>query len=150
MKKATPLIAVAMTLVAASHLQAQDIERIIPDGWRRTYESSHYAPAVRVGNMLFLSGVVGTSRDGPNDIATQSRRVFERMRGVLVEAGASLSDIVSLTTYHVDMGETVRPFMEVKDEFILEPYPTWTALGVERLFGETALLEVAAVAVIGN
>ncbi len=66
------------------------------------------------------------------------------------DEGASLSDVVSLTTYHVNMGETVRPFMEVKDEVILEPYPTWTAIGVERLFGETALLEVAAVAVIPN
>ncbi len=150
MKKATPLIALAMTFVTVAHLQAQEVERIVPDGWRRTYESGHYAPAVRVGDMLFLSGVVGTSRDGPNDIATQSRRVFERMRGVLEAAGASMSDVVSLTTYHVNMGETVRPFMEVKDEVILEPYPTWTAIGVERLFGETALLEVAAVAVIPN
>ena len=148
MKATTPLLAVALTLGAVSQAQAQDVERVVPERWRRTYENGHYAPAVRVGNMLFLSGVVGTSRNGPNDIAAQSRRVFEGLISVLEGAGASLSDIVSLTTYHVNMGETVRPFMEVKDEFILDPYPTWTAVGVERLFGETALLEVAAVAVI--
>ncbi len=150
MNSTTPLLVMVMTLGAASQTHAQEVERIVPDNWRRTYESGHYAPAVRVGNMLFLSGVVGTSRDGPNDITAQSRRVFERMVNVLEGAGADLGDIVSLTTYHVDMGETVRPFMEVKDEFILDPYPTWTAVGVERLFGETALLEVAAVAVIPN
>ena len=150
MKTMIPLVIVGLSFVAISRAQAQDVEHVVPERWRRTYETGHYAPAVRVGNVLYLSGVVGTSRDGPNDIEAQSRRAFERLNSVLEGAGASLSDVVSLTTYHVDMGETVRPFMAVKDELILEPYPTWTAVGVVRLYGETALLEVAAIAVIRN
>ena len=127
---------------------AQEVERIVPGRWRGTYDNFHYAPAVRVGNMLYLSGLVGTSRNGPNDIQAQSRRIFEAMEQVLAEAGANLSDVVELTTYHVDMGETVGGFMEIKDEFILEPYPTWTAVGVERLFLESALVEVKVVAAL--
>ena len=99
MKTMIPLVIVGLSFVAISRAQAQDVEHVVPERWRRTYETGHYAPAVRVGNVLYLSGVVGTSRDGPNDIEAQSRRAFERLNSVLEGAGASLLGAIAAATF---------------------------------------------------
>ena len=53
--------------------------------------------------------------------------------------------VVDLTTYHVDLRQHFAEFMAVKDEFIKEPYPTWTAIGVYELITPGTLLEIRVV-----
>jgi enamine deaminase RidA (YjgF/YER057c/UK114 family) len=52
-------------------------------------------------------------------------------------------------TFHTSMSDT-RCFSKVKAEYIPENYPAWTAVGVKELFMPQLLVEIKAIAVIGN
>ena len=136
------LVGIALTGTPAVHAQ----ERIIPEGMQRTYDNFHYAPIVKVGNTLYLSGVVA----GNEDPEQQFESVFRNLDRVLQAAGSSLADVVEMTTFHVNMREHVQTFMTVKDRFMKEPYPTWTAIGVETLFSPRSLVEVKVVAILND
>ena len=120
---------------------------VIPDGMQRFYDQFHFAPAVRVGKQLFCSGQVGNGPDGKldPDPAVQITAAFENVRAVLEEAGASFADVVELTSFHVGFNEHIGIFMQVKDGFLKEPYPAWTAVGVAELaFGALVEIKVTA------
>lgn len=124
-------------------------EAIVPTGMERSYERSRYAPAVRMGDLLLLSGVIGYSGGEDNGPEAQFVRAFERLSRVLEGSGLSLDDVAEITTYHVNLGELGRPFIAVKNRYFDgPPYPAWTAIGVDRLFLDGALVEIRAVAVI--
>lgn len=120
---------------------------VIPKGMQGFYDQFHFSPAVRMGKHVFCSGQIGSGPDGKldPDPAAQITQAFENLRAVLEEAGASLSDVVDLTSFHVGLDEHIGIFMQVKDGFLGEPYPAWTAIGVSELaFG--ALVEIKATA----
>ena len=122
---------------------------VIPDGMQNFYEQFHFAPAVRVGRRVFCSGQVGNGPDGKldPDPAVQINTAFEQVRSVLEEAGASFADVVEMTSFHVGFNEHIGIFMQVKDGFVKEPYPAWTAIGGSELaFG--ALVEIKVTAII--
>ena len=121
-------------------------EHIALESTRDFAAEAGYSEAVRVGNTLWISGQVGFDAEG---VTAQSRLAFENLERVLVEAGASLADIVELTSYHLSE-EGFTAFMEVKAEYIKAPYPAWTAIEVESLLEPSLLIEVKAVAVIGS
>ena len=124
---------------------------VIPDRMQNSYEQFHFAPAVRVGERVFCSGQVGNGPDGKldPDPAVQMNAAFEAVGRVLEEAGASFADVVEITSFHVGFNEHIGVFMQVKDGFVKEPYPAWTAIGVSELaFG--ALVEIKVTAVIGK
>ena len=139
---AATALAAALTLALPNHLGAQ--ERIVPEMYQRAYDTYHYAPIVKVGNTLYLSGIVA----GDPDPEQQFERVFEHLEAVLAEAGADLSNVVEMTTFHVNMREHIETFIEVKDRHMSEPYPAWTAIGITELFSPRALVEVKVTAVL--
>jgi enamine deaminase RidA (YjgF/YER057c/UK114 family) len=116
------------------------------------YEAYHFAPATRVGDLIWVSGQVGMDAEGrPGaDMAAQARLAFEALKAVLAEAGASLADVVELTTFHTDLHGGMRAFAAVKDEFFPAPYPSWTAVGVAQLARPELVVEIRAVAVAGS
>ena len=63
-----------------------------------------FSAAVRVGNLLFLSGQVGM-RDGKvgQGIEEQTRIALENIRDVLAQAGCTLEDVVKVTVFLTDM-----------------------------------------------
>ena len=117
---------------------------VIPEGQQATYEGAHYAPGVIDGDRIFVSGVIGKDANGkvPDDPAEQFRLAFEGVAAVLQAAGASLADIVEMTTYHVDFHDHLKTFVEVKDGFIKEPYPAWTGIGIQALARRKGLVEI--------
>ena len=98
-----------------------------------------------------MSGQRGydSNDDIPEDPAEQARIALRKIESVLQQAGAPPDDIVSMTSYHVDMDD-VAGFRKVEDEFIPPPYPSWTVVGVAALANPAMRVEVAAVAVIGS
>ncbi|NIP58682.1 MAG: RidA family protein [Gemmatimonadetes bacterium] len=99
--------------------------------------------------MLVASGVIGVTRDGDNGPEAQFRRAFERMIEILEENELTIRDVAEMTTYHVDLGKLGRDFIRVKDEYLPEtPYPAWTAIGVDRLFLDSALIEIRFIAAL--
>jgi enamine deaminase RidA (YjgF/YER057c/UK114 family) len=122
-------------------MKAKDV--VVPDSQRHFYERLHFAPAVRAGELLLCSGQIGTGPDGQPqaDPETQFVAAFEQVAAVLHEAGLAFSDVVELITFHVGM-QHLRVFAGVKNRYLAEPYPAWTAIGVSELAFPGGLAEV--------
>jgi enamine deaminase RidA (YjgF/YER057c/UK114 family) len=124
---------------------------IVPVGMEAVYEKIRYAPAVKVGSTIYVSGQIG------RDIAmqrvegheAQMVQAFENLKLVLAAAGASLSDVVDLTTFHTDMRD-LPLFMQVRDRYLTtHPLPAWTAVGAHMLGGAAGyIVEIKVVAVL--
>ncbi|MFM0004412.1 RidA family protein [Paraburkholderia dipogonis] len=126
-------------------------EAIIPAGMEAVYEKIHYAPAVKVGNTIYVSGQIGrdTAMQLVEGREAQIVQAFENLKLVLAAAGASLSDVVDVTTYHTDMRD-LPLFMKVRDQYLTtHPLPAWTAVGAHMLGGAAGyIVEIKAVAVL--
>jgi enamine deaminase RidA (YjgF/YER057c/UK114 family) len=121
---------------------------VIPAGMQRLYDNFHFAPAVKDGNRLFCSGVIGTGPDGkaPADPETQFTLAFESLKSVLEAAGLTFADVIEVTTFHVALQANMRAFMKVKDRYLSAPYPSWTAIGITELAIPDGLVEIKAIA----
>ena len=121
---------------------------VIPKGQEGLYNQFHFAPAVKDGDRLFCSGVIGVGADGKAspDPETQFTQAFETLSSVLKEAGASFADVVEMTTFHVGLQQNLGKFMKVKDRYVSKPYPAWTAIGITELAVPGGLVEVKATA----
>jgi len=117
-------------------------KRIIPADRQEAYDLLHYAPAVVAGNRLYASGIIGDGKEPKAQFAA----AFRRVRQVLEEAGFDMSNIVEMTTFHLDLNKHIEDFMSVKDEFIRAPYPAWTAVGTNELAFPDGLIEIRVIA----
>lgn len=120
------------------------MESVVPPSMKAYYENFHFSPAVVDGDTVRCSGVIGVGEDGKasDDPEAQFTTAFEGVQMVLEAAGASLADITEMTTFHVGLNKNIAEFMKVKDRFIAEPYPAWTAIGVVELAFPGALVEI--------
>ncbi|MDQ3697002.1 MAG: RidA family protein [Gemmatimonadota bacterium] len=97
----------ALLLVAACRTArgpGSDVEFITPYG----APTRPFSPAVRVGNMLYLSGQIGAGADGrlvEGGIAAETRQTMENIRDVLQRSGSSLDRVVKCTVMLADMRE---------------------------------------------
>lgn len=101
-----------------------------------SYDPFGYAPAVRVGDMLYVSGVTGTPVDrdaGDEALTANFVSIFETLKATLERAGASFDNVVLMESYHLDYVKNFFLFHAVKNRYIAEPYPAWTAVGVAEL-----------------
>ncbi|MBN7807546.1 RidA family protein [Agrobacterium rosae] len=113
-------------------------DAIFPADRHALYEKHGYSAAVRSGDLLFVSGQVGSRDDGSAepDFAKQVQLAFDNLKAVLAAAGATFDDIVDVTTFHTDPEKQFETIMAVKaTAFSEKPYPTWTAVGVNWLAG---------------
>ena len=111
---------------------------VFPASRQALYEMHRYSAAIRSGDLLFVSGQVGSRKDGSPepDFAKQVELAFDNLREVLKAAGGTFDDIVDVTTFHTDPEAQFGTVMSVKDKvFSKEPYPNWTAVGVTWLAG---------------
>ena len=119
------------------------IEIIVPENLRKTYERMHFAPAVKHDGLILCSGVIGTI-DGklPEEAEDEFRAAWKSVEHTLDAAGAELTDILEFTSYHVGLQEHIKTFVDIKDEFLSEPYPAWSAIGVTELAIPRARAEI--------
>jgi len=127
---------------------------VIPAGQDRAYDDYHYSPVVRVGDTVIVSGIPA---GGPGAYADQIRRMFERLKTTLAAAGADISDVVEITTFHQNVKDTpdfdaeFALFLKVYDQYFPnKDYPAWTAVGGITLLSPGAPVEMRAVAVVGS
>ena len=123
---------------------------INPPGTEVIYENWQFSQAIRVGDMVWVSGQVGIDENMQvgEGLEAQARLAFQNLERVLAAAGASLADVVEITTFHTSLKDTAD-FSKVKAEFIPENYPAWTVIGTTELVLPDLLVEMKAVAVIG-
>jgi enamine deaminase RidA (YjgF/YER057c/UK114 family) len=124
-------------------------ERIDP-GWPR-YARYTFPPAVRRGNLLFVSGMTAVDDDGnlvgEGDIAAQARYIYQRLGEILAAAGASYADVVKTTDY-ITTTEGYRQTAEVRREVFGATFPAATGVIVAGLLRPGALIEIEAIAVV--
>ena len=120
---------------------------VFPPGRQALYERNRYAPAVRAGGLLFVSGQVGSREDGTPepDLQEQVRLAFRNLNAILYEAGCSFDDVVDVTVFMVDPQSTFERIWQVVPEFWgAAPHPTLTAVGVTWLYGFDFEIKVVA------
>jgi enamine deaminase RidA (YjgF/YER057c/UK114 family) len=118
--------------------------------WADFYEETHIPAAVRVGDTLRVTGHTGETVDGvfSADVEEQIRQVFRNIAFTLTEAGAGWTDVVEINSYHVGLLNQAESVLKVAAEFLEDPYPAWTAVGVTELILPEALVEISCVAII--
>jgi enamine deaminase RidA (YjgF/YER057c/UK114 family) len=118
------------------------IDVIVPDAAQKVYENWHFAPAVRHGDLVFCSGVVGHGDTAEEEF----RGAWKSLGATLAEAGIGYDDIIDTTLYIVGLQEHAATMAKVKDEFIKKPYPASTWIGVSELVQPGARAEIKVVA----
>jgi 2-iminobutanoate/2-iminopropanoate deaminase len=107
-----------------------------------------YSQAVRIGDLLFLSGQVpldpSTGQIVEGDIRVQTRRVMDNLAAVLTSAGLSFADVARTTIFLADMNDFAH-VNEVYGTCFTEPYPARATVQVARL-PKDARVEIDAIA----
>jgi enamine deaminase RidA (YjgF/YER057c/UK114 family) len=110
-----------------------------------------FSPALRVGQLLFISGTTATDERGqtvaPGDIVGQTRYIYQKFARLLEAAGAGFEHVVETTEY-ITTTQNYRETAAVRREFFRPPYPTATGVIVSGLLREGTLIEISAVAVV--
>jgi enamine deaminase RidA (YjgF/YER057c/UK114 family) len=113
-------------------------DAVFPEGRQALYETNRYSAAIRSGDLLFVSGQVGSREDGSPepDFAKQVQLAFDNLSAVLESANCSFDDVVDVTTFHTDPLKQFETVSAIRLKAIGEPpYPNWTAVGVNWLAG---------------
>lgn len=102
--------------------------------------------------MLMLSGVVALDEQGAvvgkGDLAAQTDFVFAQIDRTLRQAGASMSDLVKISSFMTDVSQ-VQAFRRARDQHVNRNRPpASTTLQVSRFVHPDVLIEVDAVAVV--
>ena len=99
--------------------------------------------------MIFIAGQLARNSQGnvvgKGDMRVQLRQVGENVKAALEAAGASLSDLVKITTYVTDI-EAFFNHVDVRMEYFGAALPTSTTVEVRRLADPDFLVEIEAIA----
>jgi enamine deaminase RidA (YjgF/YER057c/UK114 family) len=97
-------------------------DAIFPANRHALYEAHGYSAAVRSGELLFVSGQVGSRDDGSAepDFAKQVQRAFDNLKAVLAAAGATFDDIIDVTTFHTDPEKQLATIMEIRQVYLVK------------------------------
>ena len=108
-----------------------------------------YSPAIRAGQLLFVSGQVpidpATCDMITGGIADQTRRVLDNIGELLLAAGRSFGDVARTTVFLADMNDFAT-MNAVYGEYFAEPYPARATVQVARL-PKDARVEIDVIAI---
>jgi 2-iminobutanoate/2-iminopropanoate deaminase len=118
---------------------------------RNVHKTTGYSHAAKSGGLVFTAGQVAQDAEGAvvgkGDIEAQAVQVFENLKAVLAASGATLDDVVKLTTYTTSLA--YRPkIAEVRARYFQTYFPPNTFVVVASLATPEYLLEIEAVAAV--
>ena len=109
-----------------------------------------YSPAIKAGNLLFVSGQIPVDPTTGNliqgDIAAQADQVMRNLTALLRAAGASFTNVVRTTVYLADMNDFAG-MNEVYSRYLVDPPPARATVQVARLPRDVKI-EIDAIAVL--
>jgi reactive intermediate/imine deaminase len=124
-----------------------DIEQIQIDP--DPYEPYLLSQALRVGDLLFVSGQVGIDDAGTlvatDDFDAQADRAFANLSRVLEAGGSSLARVVKVTIFLTDMGNFEK-IVALRRKWFTPPYPADTIVEVRSLYAPQVQIEIEAIA----
>lgn len=112
-----------------------------------------FSMGVQVGDTIYVSGHVSQDANGnvigEGDMAAQTRQVFASIEAVLAEAGATMEDVVKITTYITDMTR-YGEFSAVRAEVFPNAGMASATVACSELVRPEFLVEVETIAVKGS
>ncbi|MBI4317717.1 MAG: RidA family protein [Chloroflexi bacterium] len=111
-----------------------------------------YSQVVKAGNTVYAAGQTAVDENGKvvsGDFEAQAVQVFENVRQALEAAGASMKDVVKMTTYLTDVANRPK-YGEVRTRYFSPPLPASTLVGISALASPDYLIEVDVTAVIDD
>ena len=111
-----------------------------------------YSRAVRIGNIVEVAGTTAMDGDkvvGIGDVYTQCSFIFKKIEKALVEAGASLNDVVRTRMYIVDIN-CWEAAGKAHGEFFKNIKPVATMVEVSNLIDRDLLIEIEVTAILEN
>jgi reactive intermediate/imine deaminase len=118
------------------------------------HKAAGYSHAVRAGDTVYVAGQVAVDPEGnvvgAGDIDAQVAQVWQNLKAVLAYAGGSVDDIVKITVFVTDIAH--RPAVAAARESVFPHgrYPASTFLVVQSLARPELLVEIEAIAVLGD
>jgi len=117
------------------------------------------APGVEVASATYSAAVLAEgaktlfiSGQGPRDLdadpETQIRQTFEQIGSILESVGATFKNVAMIRGYFLDMPRDMGVFRKVRAEFLSDPYPASTCVGVTALAIRNLQVEIEAIAVL--
>jgi reactive intermediate/imine deaminase len=95
-----------------------------------------YSQAVRAGDTVFVSGQIPfnpqTMELVTGDIEAEIRQVFENLKAIAEQAGASLANAVKVNVFLTDLAHFAK-VNEIMALYCPKPYPARAAIGVDAL-----------------
>jgi len=136
-------------LFLSATLVAQDKETIQMPG---SLEGLPFSSAVRVGNMIYLSGQVGampnTRELAPGGVAAETKQTLENIKQVLEYAGSSLDRVVKCTVFLQNINDYAAMNEVYASYFQDEPPARSTVAGSGLALG--AQVEIECIALVGR
>ena len=120
---------------------------IIPPG---VAPNPNLSPGIRLGDMLYVSGHVGTdaSDNIPEGCEAQSRQVMANIRGVVEAAGGRMEDVCKITCFLTNMDD-YADYAKVRLETWPANPPASSTVGVSALVRPELVVEVEAIVKLG-
>ncbi len=109
-----------------------------------------YSRAVRIGNVIEVAGTTAMDGDeiiGKGDVYEQAVFIIKKIEKALVEAGASLKNVVRTRMYITDISKWEEAG-KAHGEFFKKIKPASTMVEVSRLIHEDLLIEIEATAIL--
>lgn len=126
-------------------------QQIVPANASRP--SGPFSSGIKSGRFVFVAGQVAVDENGKTvgvgDIGAQTRQVLTNIGKVLQAGGASFDDVCKVTVFVTDLAN-LPALQAVRPEFFKEPYPASTLVKVAQLINPDWLVEIEAIAIVGE
>jgi 2-iminobutanoate/2-iminopropanoate deaminase len=116
------------------------------------YEPYLLSQGIKFGNLLFISGQAGAGDDGKiveGGFTAQGEQAFSNLRRVLEAGGSNLDKVIKVTIFVTDMGH-FKEVVELRRKFFSAPYPADTIAEIKALYDPAAMIEIEAIAAVGE
>ncbi len=125
----TVVLCATTAIAGASEVEFLNSGKVIP-------ANMPFSEAVRVGDMLYLSGQIGiapgSSKLVPGGLEAEAKQTLENIKTILEAHGCSMDDLVKCTVMLADIAEWPA-FNEIYKSFFTEHYPARSAMAVSGL-----------------
>jgi 2-iminobutanoate/2-iminopropanoate deaminase len=137
------VLIVAALLVPS--LAAAQKQTVVPAGMNA---SATLTPGIRHGDVLYVSGQLGTARDAPDStIQTQTKKSLENVKAVVEAAGSTMANVLKCTVFLIDQKDFAGMNSVYTTFFTKEP-PARSTVIVAALVSAAAKVEIECIAAI--